>query len=98
MPLPVFSEEQGRLVTFRSDILSIEYLRSLDPAGRQIGIVKGIRHQGRITNNDFQKGFGASKYQASEDFANLEKRGLIERRGTTGRDMSYVEKGAIQEH
>ncbi len=98
VPVPVFSEDQGRLVTFRSDILSIEYLRSLDPTGRQIGIVKGIRHRGRITNSDFQKGFGASKRRASEDLANLEKRGLIERRGTTGRDMFYVEKGAIQGH
>lgn len=94
VPPPVFSEDQGFLVTFRTDPFHTEYLRSQGLNNRQIGIVLTIREFGKITNSEIQKAFGVSKRQASEDLASLEARGVIERRGTTGRGTHYVLKGA----
>jgi len=90
LPEPEFEERTGGLwVTFRKDILTEEYLRSLGLNERQIKAVLWVKEKGHITNAEYQKVCQVSKRTASDDLSQLEVKGLLERVGTTGKGTHY---------
>lgn len=93
LPEPDFIEEHGIMkVIFYKDIYNEEYLKKLGLKDRQIRAVMYIKENGKITNKEYQDITGIKKRQATEDLKYLEKLGILERVGTTGRGVYYVLK------
>lgn len=76
------------------DYMTEQVLNKLGLNERQIGAVKFIKNEGKITNKEYQENFGLKKRQASDDFKELENKGVIKKIGTTGRGTYYVLRGA----
>ncbi len=94
LPEPEFKEEFGGFtVEFWKDIYNEEHLRKLGLDERQIKAVLYVKERGKITNKEYQNITGVKKRQATEDLRHLEKLGILERVGTTGKGVHYVLKG-----
>ena len=91
LPEPEFEERTGGLwVTFRKDILTEEYLRSLGLNERQIKAVLYVKAKGRITNREHQQLSGVAKPSATRDLADLVARGVFKMVGRGRRDLHYI--------
>ncbi|MCW7079649.1 MAG: helix-turn-helix domain-containing protein [Candidatus Methanospirare jalkutatii] len=94
LPEPEFKEEFGGFtVELWKDIYNEERLRKLGLYERQIKAVLYVKKRGKITNKEYQNITGVKKRQATEDLRHLEKLGILERVGTTGKGVHYVLKG-----
>jgi len=94
LPEPEFQNRQGGfLVTFAKDPYTPERLRAMGLNERQIKAVLHVKEHGKITNTKYQEITGVKKRQASNDLKNLEERGILVRKGTTGKGTFYVLKG-----
>jgi ATP-dependent DNA helicase RecG len=90
LPEPDFAESQGALwLTFRKDILTEEYLRTLGLNERQIKAMLYVKEKARITNLEYQRLCQISKRTASDELGALEAKGLLERVGTRGKGTYY---------
>jgi ATP-dependent DNA helicase RecG len=97
LPEPEWEERAGAFwLTFRRDILTEDYLRTLGLSERQVGAMLHVKTSGRITNAAYQRLLQVSKRTASDDLAELERRGLFERVGVTGRGTYFRLKGAAK--
>ena len=93
LPEPEFKEEFGGFtVELWKDIYNEERLRKLGLYERQIKAVLYVKERGKITNKEYQNITGVKKRQATEDLRHLEKLGILERVGTTGKGVHYVLK------
>jgi len=93
LPEPEFEEDQWALwVTFRKDVLTEGYLRSLGLNERQVRAVLYVREKGRITNAEYQQICQVSMRTASRDLAGLVQKGVIEQIGRTGKGTFYILK------
>jgi ATP-dependent DNA helicase RecG len=94
LPAPEWEERAGSFwFTVRKDVLDERALRRLGLNERQVRAVLHVKQEGRITNVEYQRLGDVSKRTASDDLADLEARGLIERVGRTGRGTYYHLKG-----
>ena len=82
------------VITFRKDILSEEYLKHIGLNTNQVKAVMHLKVNKKITNGEYQKLNGVSRSTAARELSALVKRGIIERRGHTGRGTAYVLKGS----
>jgi len=64
----------------------------------QLQALAFLEEHGRITNAQYQELTGVKKRQSTNDLRDLERRGIVERSGTTGRGTYYVLKGAAKGH
>jgi ATP-dependent DNA helicase RecG len=92
IPEPQFEEYQGFRVTFRKDLYTEEYLRSLSLNGRQIKAIMYVKKKGEITNKEYQTLCNTIKRTASRDLSHLVSVGLFNQigTGTRGRGIKYV--------
>ena len=94
LPAPEWHEQAGSFwLTFRKDVLDEAALRRLGLNDRQVGAVLHVKQEPRITNVEYQRLYEVSKRTATNELAELERRGLIERVGRTGRGTYYRLKG-----
>ncbi len=94
LPEPEFKEEFGGFsIYFYKDIFTEENLRKMGLNERQVRSVLYVKEKGKITNKEYQKLFELKKRQATDDLKAIEKKGLFERIGTTGKGTHYVLKG-----
>lgn len=94
LPDPQFEEKHGGLwLTFRQDVLTEEYLRSLDLNDRQISAVLHAKNNGRVTNSEYQQLCKVSKRTASDELGQLEAKGVLVKIGKTGKGTHYQAKG-----
>jgi ATP-dependent DNA helicase RecG len=97
LPEPEWEEHAGAFwLTFRRDIFTEDYSRTLGLSERQIRAVLYVKASGRITNAAYQRLLQVSKRTASDNLAELERRGLFERVGVTGPGTYYRLKGAAK--
>lgn len=90
LPEPEWKEEQGALwLTFRKDILTEEYLRSLGLNERQIKAIMWVKERGQITNREYRELNGVSNKTAYLELGDLVKRGVLRAEGT-GKLLRYV--------
>jgi len=93
LPMPVFEEMSGGfLVIFNKGIYSAEKLEKLGLRPRQIKAVLYLQEKGRITNKDYQEICQLKKRQATIDLVALQKKGLLEKVGVTGKGTYYLLK------
>jgi ATP-dependent DNA helicase RecG len=59
---------------------------------RQIKAVMYVKEKGKITNKEYQENFGIKKRQSTDDLKVLERKGIFEKVGTTGKGTYYVLK------
>lgn len=64
----------------------------------QLQALAFLEEHGRITNAQYQELAGVKKRQATNDLTDLERRGIVERAGTTGRGTYYVLRGPAKGH
>ena len=64
----------------------------------QLQALAFLEEHGRITNAQYQELAGVKKRQATNDLTDLERRGIVERAGTTGRGTYYVLRGEAKGH
>lgn len=90
LPEPEFEERTGGLwVTFRKDLLTEEYLRSLELNERQIQGMLHVKERGSITNRAYRERIGVSDESARRDLHDLVRKGMLCREGK-GRSVRYV--------
>ena len=90
LPEPEWREDQGALwLTFRKDIWTEEYLKSLGLNERQIKAVLWVKEKGSITNREYRELTGLSDEGARRDLNALVERGVLQRKGK-GRNVCYV--------
>jgi len=93
LPEPDFIDEHGVMsVVFYKDKWNEENLKKLGLNERQIKAVMYVKENGKITNNEYQS-FGLKKRQTTDDLKELEKKGILEKVGTTGRGTYYILRG-----
>lgn len=91
VPEPLIEEKFGGfLVTFRKDIYTEEYLKTLGLNDRQIKAVSHIKNTGKITNAEYQKITNSIKRTASRDLKDLVDKKILQQIGTTGRGTEYI--------
>ncbi|RKY63908.1 MAG: transcriptional regulator [Candidatus Latescibacterota bacterium] len=91
LPEPEWREDQGAIwLTFRKDIWTEDYLRSLGLNERQIQAVLCVKEKGRITNHEYQQLNKVSKATATRDLSDLVSRGLLRMEGSGKRGLYYV--------
>jgi len=89
LPEPKFEEQQGFRVTFRKDIFTEDYLKSLDLNERQINAVGFVKEKKKITNKGYQEEFNVSERTASRELGYLVKKDVFKQIGATGRGTYY---------
>ena len=89
LPEPQLEEYQGFRVTFRKDIYTVEYLRSLGLNERQIKASKYVKERGGITNKQYQELNNVSRQTATIDLAELTEKHILVREGNVGKGTSY---------
>jgi len=95
LPEPEFRETgTSFVIIFRKDVLSEEYLKHIGLNTNHVKTVMHLKLNKGITNVEYQKLNGVSKSTASRELSLLVKRGIIERRGRTGRGTIYTLKGS----
>ncbi|MBM4045188.1 MAG: transcriptional regulator [Planctomycetes bacterium] len=91
LPPPRFEERTGGLwLTFRKDMLTDEYLRSLGLNDRQVKAVLHVKAKGRIANREYQQLNSVAKPSATRDLTDLVTRGVFKMVGRGRRDLHYV--------
>ncbi len=91
LPEPDFREETGGfLVMFSKDRFSEDRLQTLGLTEAQLRIVRAVKEQGLTTNRTVQKLLGVSRATAIRLLDGLVKKGVLVRRGKTGRAAHYV--------
>lgn len=94
LPAPMFEELQnGFQVTFRKDVYTEEYLRTLGLNDRQLKAVMAVKERGKISNQEYQDSLSVSKRTASNDLKELVEKDVLEKIGTRGRGTLYKLKG-----
>ena len=82
LPEPEFEEAQGAFwLTFRKDVLTEDYLRSLGLNERQIKAVLHVKEKGRITNAEYQRICQVSAATAKRELADLTRKAVLVRKG-----------------
>ncbi len=82
LPEPEWRDEQYTVwLTFRKDILTEDYLRSLGLNERQIKAVLWVKEKGSITNRQYRELTGLSDEGARRDLNVLVKRCILRREG-----------------
>lgn len=90
LPEPEWREDQGAVwLTFRKDILTEEYLRSLGLNERQIKAVMWVKGRGSITNRQYRELHGVSNKTAYLELSDLVQKGILTQEGT-GKAIRYV--------
>ena len=90
LPEPEWREDQGAIwLTFRKDIWTEDYLRSLGLNERQIKAVMWVKERGSITNREYRDLTGLSDEGARRDLNLLVQQGVLRREGK-GRNVRYV--------
>lgn len=88
---PGFALRPGEFVaTVWRDWLTTETVAALGLNERQLKAVAQVRATGRITNREYRKLTGAIDRTAQRDLAGLIEKGLLLRRGATGRSAHYA--------
>jgi ATP-dependent DNA helicase RecG len=96
LPEPIIIEEMGGVsITFLKDILTEDYLKSLDLNERQIKAVFFIKENGKITNAEYQKVNLVGKTLATEELRKITDTGIVLQSGTKGRGSKYILKNKI---
>jgi len=91
LPEPEWREEQGAIwLTFRKDILTEDYLRSVGLNERQIKAVFWVKEKRSITNRQYRDLTGLSDEGARRDLNVLVKLGILRREGK-GRNVRYMQ-------
>jgi len=91
LPEPEWKEDQGAIwLTFRKDIWTEDYLRSLGLNERQVRAVMCVKEKGRITNHEYQQLNKVSKATATRDLSDLVSRRLLCMEGSGKRGLYYV--------
>ena len=94
LPSPQFKSEKGWFqIGFLSGKLNVELLEKAGLAERQIAAIKQLKEVPRITVAQYAKQAGVSLATAKRDITDLISRGILIKRGTTGRGVYYVFKG-----
>jgi len=88
LPEPEFEEDLGFRVTFRKDIYTEEFLRSLGLNERQIKAVMYVKEKGKITNREYQDLNGVSNKTAYLELKDIVEKGIFKGEGK-GRKISY---------
>jgi ATP-dependent DNA helicase RecG len=89
LPAPIFSATGSEFrVELPRDRFGEAQLRTLGLSDRQIGAVRHVKERGSITNREYRDLVGVSSRQALIDLADLEKAGVLVRRGG-GRSVRY---------
>lgn len=93
LPEPDFQNDDGIMkVTLYKDIYTEEHLRKMDLIERQIKAVLYVKEKGKITNMEYQNLNNVSKRQASQDLAEMVRKSIFEKIGTTGKGTFYILK------
>lgn len=91
LPEPEFRQDGGQFVmTLWRDWLTEKAIDALGLSDRQKQAVALVRKNGRITNREYQALAGITDRTALRDFDELMAKGVLEKRGTTGRSIHYV--------
>lgn len=91
LPEPDFRQDGGQFVmTLWRDWLTQKAVDALGLSERQKQAVTLVRKTGRITNRAYQALVGITDRTALRDFDELTAKGVLEKRGTTGRSIHYV--------
>jgi len=91
LPAPEFELRQDSFVlTLWRDWLTDEVLVGFEFNERQLKAIAVLKDVGRLTNRNYQELTAVSESTALRDLGNLEAKGIIQRRGTTGRNAYYV--------
>ncbi len=90
LPEPVFEEQFGGFaVTFQKDKVTEAFLRDLALNERQIKAILFVKEERKITNQEYQKLTDSQAMVASLDLRDLVDKGILARKGTTGRGVSF---------
>ena len=90
LPTPEFEASADRfLVTFRQNPYTPERLREKGLNDRQVWAVQYAQEHGNVDNAALRDATGVSKRTASRDLSELEKRGMLQRIGETGKGTRY---------
>jgi len=89
VPEPQFEEHQGFRVTFRKDVYTEEYLRSLGLNERQVKAVKHVREKGKLTNKEYREIFGVAERTARIDLSELFAKNIFKKAGKEGTKAEY---------
>jgi ATP-dependent DNA helicase RecG len=91
LPPPEFRQEHGQVIqTIWRHWLTAVKIAELGLNDRQRQAVDFLRLQQRITNKDYRKLSGATDRTALRDLAELQEKGVLAKRGQTGRSAHYV--------
>lgn len=91
LPEPQFEQRSGSFViTLWRDWLTPEVLAKYSLNERQMQAVAIVKAQGRITNREYREQTGVVIRTASRDLEDLVGKGVLEKVGTTGRNIFYV--------
>jgi len=90
LPEPEWREDQGAIwLTFRKDIWTEDYMRSLGLNERQIKAVMWVKERGSITNREYRELNGVSNKTAYLELTDLMQRGVLTQEGT-GKALRYI--------
>jgi len=93
IPEPIFSYDSSDIsITFRKDVYSEAYLRSLNLNERQINAVLYIKEKRIITNSSYQELNKCSRNTASNDLMALVENGILKPSGQKGAGAFYTLK------
>jgi predicted HTH transcriptional regulator len=76
--------------TFRKDIFGEQRVIRMGLNDGQVRALQYVKEHDRITNREYQRIAGISGRAALRDLNELRGRGLLERRGSTGRGTEYI--------
>lgn len=95
LPEPLFESWQGGVrVTFLKDPYTPQRLRALGLNHRQIQAVMYVKEKGEINNKTYRELTGVAKPTATRDLDALVQKGILVKKGKTGRGTSYQLKGS----
>jgi len=94
LPSPDFEERAGQFVTtIWRDWLTDEAISGLGLNERQVKAVAYVKVHARITNKDYRDLTGTIIRTASRDLEELVSKGVLHKKGVTGRSAHYVLAG-----
>ena len=98
LPEPEYVERSGGFaVTFRKDIYTPERLMAIGLSERQVKVALHLKQQsGDIGNAEYRQTMGVSDRTATRDLSDLERKGILEQVGATGRGTRYRLKAATK--
>ena len=91
LPEPSFEQNGAHFVTtIWRDWLTVAVMNELGLSDRQRQMVKFTKGHGQISNADCRQEWGVSRNTAGRDLESLCRRGVLCKRGTTGKGTHYV--------